>query len=196
MGATSFHIEAEGYAASEAYAHLVDRAKFEHGADYYNGTISTCDRLDFRGINTKVFTKTELKKAKKVIEAEDNGKKWVATCIDCGIVSYTLRSVSRQATHKESPKYTVKYIVHGPYHNDEEFNSKKEADEWLKKSLLESGQTYGSVYKKKILISGTETVTDMKVTEKVYKSRPHPKNMKDKVLLEKHHYLFYGWAAC
>ena len=196
MGATSFHVEAEGYTASETYKRLVKQARFEHGADYYNGTILTCDRLDFRGINTQTFTKTQLKKAEKVMKAEDNGKKWVATCIDCGIVSYTLRSVSRQATHKEPPKYTVKYIVHGSYHNDEEFNSKKEADEWLKKSLLESGQTYGSVYKKKILISGTETVTDMKVTEKVYKSRPHPKNMKDKVLLEKHHYLFYGWAAC
>jgi|GEM_PF-7030907 hypothetical protein len=196
MGATSFHIEAEGYTASEAYAHLVDRAKFEHGADYYNGTISTCDRLDFRGINTKVFTKTELKKAKKVMEAEDNGKKRVATCIDCGVVSYTLRLVSRQATHKEPPKYLVKYIVHGSYLNDEEFNTKKEADEYLKKSLLKSGQTYGFVYKKKILVSGTERVTDMKITEKVYKSRPHPKNMKDKILLEKHHYLFYGWAAC
>lgn len=192
MGAESFCIEAEGYSASEVYEYLVERARSEHGADYYNGTISTCDRLDFRGVNKNKFSKTKLKMAKKAMEAEGFGKKWVATCIDCGVVSYTLRSVSRQATHKEPPKYAVKYVV-----GKQEFNAKKDADAYLKKTLLGTSYSrYGQVHKRRVLVSGTETVTDMRVTEKTYKSKPHPNSMDGKVILERHRYLFYGWAAC
>lgn len=192
MGAESFCLEAEGYSAEECYNRLVADAREEYGYGYYNGTISTCSELNFRGRNSKTFTKSELKKAYKTVEKEDGGRKWVAACIDCGIVSYTLRSVSRKATHKEPPKYAVKYVV-----GKQEFNTKKDADAYLKKALLDiSCSRYGQVHKRRVLVSGTDVVTDMQVTEKTYKSRPHPKSMYGKVILEKHHYLFYGWAAC
>lgn len=204
MGMCSFILETEAYTPNEAYQDLVKNAMDEYGSDPYNGTISTTDSLRFHGANHNAFNKKALNQAYDTAKRNDYGDKYIADCIDCGVTKYVLRSVSRAATHKESPKYGTFYdcLIDGEHGtvNLSSFDSKEKADRFMKNFLLERRNfQYGGdrprVVKVRKVISGTSTVTDFNVTEKSYKSKPHTKSMDGKKLLEVHRYLFYGWAA-
>lgn len=205
MGAESFVLEASAENADVAYINLVRSAREEYGYDSYNGTISTTDCYHLVGSeNHSPCTKTSVRKAYDRVRKDGGGRKWTASCIDCGVEKYILRQVSRKATHKEPPKYETCYdtvVIDGEYLTPtviRSFATKKEADDFTKKYLLNNpgaGCT-ASVKKSRRLVSGTDTVTDFSVEEKVYKSRPHPKSMEGRTLREIHKYVFYGYGSC
>jgi len=200
MGAVSYCFEVEGRTPKEVYDTLVNDARHEYGFDPYNGTIATTDGYNLVGMeNNRPFTKTTMKKAYDRVKKDDGGKKWTASIIDCGITKYQLREVSRKATHKETPKYETTFeCLFGKYEEKVvgSFKAKEEADNFMKKYLLDHAVDYPRVRKTRKLISGTDTVTDFSITDKIYKSRPHPKSMKGKRIIEIHKYVVYGYAAC
>lgn len=203
MGAESYILQAIAESPEEAYKGLVEEARDEYGYDPYNGTISTTDGFEmaYPSYNPKNVTKKSIKDAYDYIKRDNNGRKYTATCIDCGIKGYILREVSRKATHKEPPRYETCYecVVMGERGNDEVIQSyptKQQADKYMKRYLLHNVAEFPRVRKTRKLVSGTDTVTDFTVKSKTYKSRPHPKNMEDKQIIELHGYIFYGFGAC
>lgn len=201
MGAESYCFEAEGRSPKEVYDALVHDAREKYGYDPYSGTIATTDGYKLVGMeNNRPYTKTALKKAHDRMNKDGGGMKWTASIIDCGVTKYLLREVSRKATHKEPPKYETAFeCLNFGEHGEEvvgSFKKKEDADDFMKKYLFDHPAGFPRVRKTRKLISGTDTVTDFSITDKIYKSRPHPKSMKGKRIIEIHKYVVYGYAVC
>lgn len=99
MGAEFFLHEAEAKSADEAYRDLCDEASRIYGEEPYNGTIATtCGFSLIGGKNHNPVTKTSLKKARREAnkaDREDSVEKRDCIAIDCGVVDYILRTISR-----------------------------------------------------------------------------------------------------
>ena len=193
-GAIEFIVYAEAYSPSEAYESLVEQAIYEYGNDCYNGTISTCEFVGRPVKLAEKFNKSMWEKAEAYARKKDYGSKWEARCLDLGVSKYITREVKNARTHKDSPVYKTKFCVMDCNSIIKQFDEKKKADEYAKKRILDTGSKYVCVKKKRMLVSGTDTVSDFTLVEKEYKSKP--KNTTGKTVTEKHWYAFYGLAGC
>lgn len=195
MGACKFCETIEGEDAGIVFDDWASDLREEYGDDAYNGTASTCELVGKPVKIADKYSKASEKRGQKYVEDHDYGSKWEARCLDLGVTKYVLREVRRAATHKDRPEYVWKYVVIRPDGSGKFFSCKGEADAHAKNLIMETGVDSIHVERRHVLVKGTETVTDFKVTEKTYASRPHPKNMEGKRIVEIHKFMFYGWAA-
>ena len=204
MGAISFVEAINASSAREGFNKLVKEAIYSHGNDSYNGSISTCSLGRITKLADK-YTKSVEKKAWKKIEAEDNGVKWEARCLDLGIVGYEIISAKKIAPKtQEKAKFVTKFVVcHNAYPGVSDvkyFNTKTEADNYAMEMSLkgsgESGEYF--VVKKPVNIekSGSEVVSEFEVTKVRKTSKPKTTSKANQKVVEIHKYIYYGWAAC
>lgn len=204
MGATNFYHIIDAYSPREGFNALVDQAIYEHGADGYNGTISTCSlgcSVKKMTSSSGKYTKSVLKKAMKYMEDEDYGRKWEATCLDLGIVAYDVITAKKtNAKPKEKAEYRQKYVV---LHSDFEFgevsvgyrDTKKEADDLAMELAVKNNADY-YVAKRPVKINrGDDIVTKIEFVGT--RKKTVPKSVSSNAVVKPlHRYLFYGWAAC
>lgn len=196
MGACSFVHVAEGVSARECFAMLVNEAYHAYGHDAYNGTISTCSLGREKKV-ADVYSATVEKKARKMVEDDNYGRKWSATCLDMGRVAYEVVTARKcTATSKTKAKYMTKYVVVRDDINDvAAFATKTEADNRALKEALNNPHAHYVVVKKPVNVNlGSDCVSTITVETTRKKTKPTAK--KDNVAVrEIHKYLFYGFAA-
>lgn len=201
MGASNFIETGYGSNAGEVFDLLVKDAEYEKGHDRYNGTISTCSYVGCKKV-ADVYTKSVDKKAYKIIEDDNYGRKWEAKALDLGVVRYEIVRIKKVIPKsKKKAEFRQRYAVmlldsYGVlYKMKAHFETKKEADEDALKRILKNPNEKYVVCKKAININnGDDTVTEFKVEVSERKSKPKtiPAGC---ILREIHKYIFYGFAA-
>ena len=197
MGASNFIQTGYGCNAGEVFDLLVKEAEYERGHDGYNGTISTCTYIGCKKVSD-IYNKSVDKKAYKIIENDNYGRKWEAKALDLGIVRYEVIRVKKVVPKtKKKAEFKQRYAVILLNSNKMKahFETKKEADEDALKRILKNPNEEYIVCKRSININnGDDTVTEFKVEVSERKSKP--KNIPTGCILrEIHKYLFYGFAA-
>lgn len=195
MGAVSFYHEVEGASASKCFDILVEQARRLHGFDSYNGTISTCELGRVKKVADK-YSESVKKKAKQMIEDDNYGQKWVATCLDLGVVRYEVISATKSpVTAKEKAKFVQKYVVMEDYQPYKHYDTKSEAEEAALEMALHYPNAYYCVCKRPVNVNhGEEKTSEIKITTDVKKTKPKTVKKNSKVH-EIHKYIFYGLAA-
>ena len=192
----------EAGSVGDAWNKLYEDCRDEYGDNPYNGTFSTCDLVGSPYTVADMYSPASKKKGWEYVHdhIEDVYKR-CAKVVDLGVSGYIVRSVARKATHKEPPKYQERFQIICTERDPDErgyrpvtCGTKAEADKKAKEMMLKDGLER-IVAKKKVLVSGTDTVTEFTVSDKRYKSKPHLKNMEGRRIIELHQYIFYGWAA-
>lgn len=79
MGACSFYQSAYGKDLQDAYKNAVDEARYEHGHDSYNGTISTTDLIGLDSSAPRYGTKAFSKYLNKRLDTMD---KWSCLAVE------------------------------------------------------------------------------------------------------------------
>lgn len=198
MSAESFEEEIVGVSAEECYNYLVSKAISEYGDSIYNGTISTCD-LGFCTLSFDTYLKSNEKKAREYIEYKDYGDKWRTDYVDLGVMEYELITIKKEK-RLYSAKYKLKYVIlekvgdvyiQTNYYFDKSIDAEKEA---IKLSLENIDKKY-RISKEYVAISGNNINSDLIVEKKTYKNKPKLKLKSNQKIIEKHKYIFYGWAA-
>ena len=203
MGACNFRHVIDAYSAREGFDRLVSEAIYDYGNDGYNGTISTCELGFVKNMSASgKYTEAVMNKAEEYIVNDNYGEKWVATCLDLGIVAYDIFTAKKKTPEiREKAEYRQKFAVfcyddNGIGEISEGYrDTKKEADELALKLTLQNGRDY-FVAKRPVKINrGDDTVTQTTYTVKRKKTEPKscPKNS---VVKPVHKYIFYGMAAC
>lgn len=111
MGAIPFIVYNDNVSAREAFNSLVSEVGKN---DPYNGSISTCTlgRVEYFA---DVYKPSLDKKITALIDERDNGEKWVAHCLDCGLVGYLVGKNRRFVkTSKQADRQPVhRYVFYG-----------------------------------------------------------------------------------
>lgn len=196
MGACSFFHKIDGPSAGECFDILVQAAYEQSGHDPYNGTISTCTLGRVHRV-ADVCTPAVEKKVHKMIEDDDYGRKWVATCLDLGLVGYEVITVKKVATKPaKAAKYLTKYVVIEEYtktvsHHD----TKTEAENAAMKAALAHPENDYTVCKRPVNMNrGDDCLTRLEVTKTMKKTKPKTTKQNAHVRAI-HRYVFYGMAA-
>lgn len=192
MGANAFIETIKAYDARSGFNNLVEHAINTHGADSYNGTISTCE---FGSCKKKFanYSEKNRKEAYEYIESVDNGSKWDADYIDLGVVEYTLVKPVKKS-YENSPKYKLKYVVEDFRGTKiDSFITKTEAIDKASELATKNMCDY-RVTKDYDLVEGNNLLVRCSYETKSYKTKP--KNIpKNSMLKEVHEYIFFGWAS-
>ena len=194
MGACSVQKTLSGYDVNEVFAEITAAARELYGNDSYSGHIGLCDLTCCDKKFAGMCSKENMDVAKGIIDsALDKIGRNTCHYIDLGIVSYDVVKVKIEQTKTVTPKFELMYVVHEESTNKVLFRdkSKKVCEE----KMLELGFTYDCILCKEYsLVSGSRFVAQTNKTVKSYNKKPKtiPKGAK---LMEKHKYVFYGWAA-
>lgn len=199
MGAESFQKEIIGTSARECYDYLVDEAINEYGQSIYNGTIATCD-FGVCTLKFDKYLKSNEKKAEDHIDFKDNGDKWRTDYVDLGVIEYELITIKKEK-RKYSSKYKLKYVILEKcgdryVQTNYSFEKIKNAEEQAIKLSLENIDKKYRVSKEYVVVEGNNINFDLIVEKKVCKNKPKVTLKPNQKLIEKHKYIFYGWAAC
>jgi phosphoribosylformylglycinamidine (FGAM) synthase PurS component len=199
MGACEFTESADAGNVREAFEGLCEDARYEAGHDSYNGTISTCS-LGRCKMKFDTYTKANEEKARKIIEKDGYGQKWVADYIDLGVVCYDVVTVKKKNTQYNA-KYKQQFVVCdeaslNPVRNYH-YDTKPMADEKaMELTLQASGSADFIVRKMMVKLLGNDVVSRFMVEKKSYGGKPKLNPMKNRKIIEIHRYLFYGLASC
>lgn len=196
MGAQGFCLTCTAANARDAFEQLTNEAIERHGHDSYNGTISTCS-MGRERMSYPIYSKETVAATNEFIDQHDNGRKWVADYVDMGVRYWIVREV-KSVTMQADAKYLQKYVVcndHGPLRPVSKYAFDKKTD--AVKAAIEYAQRGDSgvvVKKMPVKLSGSDTVTEIRVTETRHDKKPKCK--KGQIIETMHTYCFYGWAAC
>lgn len=199
MGATNFDEIIIGESASKCFDILSRQAEFDYGCDAYNGSISTCD-LGSCTLSFDKYLKSNEKKAYDHIKDKKYGSKWIANYVDLGVVEYELLTVKKEKKECNA-KYKMKYVIcelqRGCFvKTNYSFEKIKDAESKAIELALENPDIDYSVSKDYVVESGKNTNCILTIDKKVYKSKPKASLKPNQKLIEKHKYIFYGWASC
>ena len=202
MGARYFCCTADGTDAAEVFNSLRADAEEEYGRDSYNGTISTTS-LRIVHHNNKPYTKTYENKMRKKCDGSEDTPKWSCDCEDLGIIGYEVKKLVHKRVPQSKGTYKTVYniccdedVYLGRAHVKQNFASKKEAEDYLKKHFSEI-RGAAEIVESKIWdasYDGRKTVSAYNVETKMYKKRP-VKAAAGSIVKPIHRYLFHGWAA-
>lgn len=191
MGAVSFHYEFE--TSKSAYQEIKDmqeRAKKRYGDDPYNGSITTCDRINRVVKLSDIYSKKADAKANAYIEKDNWGRKREISVLDLGICGYEKVTVKKK-TIASKRKTAIVYVLR-TYGEKfiRSFNDKTKAiDAMLSYATEHQENCY--INKENSMVEGTPTIMEAIVTKKTYKTKP--KDMTN--VLPVHKYVIYGFAA-
>lgn len=197
MGAESFVHENEGRSAEECFRELVEDANVNYGTQSYNGSINTCS-MGRKTLSLAKLNDTNMDKAYKHIDKNDNGEKWEARYIEIGPIGFDVFTFKKVHTG-EKPKYEMMFSVKKDYFKPKKiksFKTKKEADDYAIKLSIQNPDTPYVVDKEYVLVEGDPTTTRIEQVKKRYASKPNLKPMPNRVIVPIYKYLFYGWASC
>ena len=194
MGATFVCYTVEGYDIQTTFNELKEKYIREFGNNGYTGTIASCHL----GYSAKKFigkyNKKNSTEANKLIDkARDDEYPMDKGClasIDLGVVSYDIISVKLEKT-KNKPKYELKYLIKDNSKTLYSDKNKQKVEEVLTQLAIEHPNAILS--QEYELISGSNVLATPNITIKSMKSKPK-ETPKNKVLKEKHKYVFFGYA--
>ncbi len=207
MGACNFIVFCKAATAREAFDALVSDARFEHGHDPYNGTISTTSlsRRPAKVIR-KQYSEKAREEAAKFAERDGWGEKWESRVLDLGVVGWvtsTYEKTPRTSQIAAKVSYQTFYVG---YADDKEICCEKTAAAAKQRVIDHMERNGGGAVERyqvrkesKCLWDGRimdQRSVDTRSFEMVRKTRftkSKPKNGNARAI---HMWAFYGWAAC